>query len=65
MSPLRLEDIWDEEREKQHQDAIQQQLSRLTLWLVANAKRVLLDQDLIRRFHRQVFTAVFATDDRP
>ena len=58
---LQPADLWDPVRENEHQEHIERELYRLLIWLRQNAGIALMDGDLVRRFHRQVFRAVFPT----
>ena len=59
MSGLRQEDLWDPAKENEFREKIEHQLYRLLVWLTANAADVLLDDELIKGFHRQVFREIF------
>jgi fido (protein-threonine AMPylation protein) len=58
VSALDPRDLWDEERERRYQDQIELQLYRLHVWLLAYAAVEVLDERLVRAFHRQVFGMV-------
>ncbi len=59
MTPLRQEDVWDYERERQFQADIERALYQLSIWLLGNAGAEILTDRLIRWFHREVFESVF------
>jgi Fic family protein len=54
-----LRAVWDEQVEEQNKDAIAREFFRLTIWIVGNAKREVLDADLVRFFHRSAFGRIF------
>ena len=59
MTELEPKDYWDEDLEELHKEEIQRQLLRLAIWIEGNAEQTLLDEELARSFHRQVFGSIF------
>ena len=59
MTGIRQKDLWDPERESRFREQIFLQISRLSIWLQANAGSTILDHELVRWFHRRAFERIF------